>query len=105
MLRPPKHLTESIHTLRAPIRQLNQRFIEKLVIRMPLRADLQPECVIRYLESVEPYFQNILFSYQGDCPAQDFHTMLKTAGELLDMALFGILRQDDDPDVFPAKQV
>ena len=104
MLRPPKHLTESIHTLRAPIRQLNQRFIEKLVIRMPLRADLQPERVIRYLESVEPYFQNILFSYQGDCPAQDFHTMLKTAGELLDMALFGILRQDGDPDAFPAKQ-
>ena len=61
--------------------------------------------MIRYLESVEPYFQNILFSYQGDCPAQDSHTMLKTAGELLDMALFGILRQDDDPDVFPAKQV
>ena len=31
--------------------------------------------------------------------------MLKTAGELLDMALFGILRQDGDPDTFPAKQV
>ena len=57
------------------------------------------------MESVEPYFQNILRSYQAAALAQDSHTMLKTAGELLDMALFGILRQDGDPDAFPAKQV
>lgn len=37
----------------------------------------------------------MIVSYQGGHPAQDFHAMLETAGELLNMVLFGILRHAD----------
>ena len=49
----------------------------------------------RYLETIESLFQNMIVSYQGGHPAQDFHAMLETAGELLNMVLFGILRHAD----------
>lgn len=51
--------------------------------------------VTRYLETIESLFQNMIVSYQGGHPAQDFHAMLETAGELLNMVLFGILRHAD----------
>ena len=70
MLRPPKHLAAQIQALRAPM-------------------------VTRYLETIESLFQNMIVSYQGGHPAQDFHAMLETAGELLNMVLFGILRHAD----------
>lgn len=95
VLRPPKHLTEQIQALRGPIRRLNQDFMEQLVKRISLRAGLTPETVIRYMESLESYFQNILVHYRGEEPARDFHTMLESAGEILDMVLFGILPQPD----------
>ena len=43
MLRPPKHLAAQIQALRAPMRRLNQEFIEGLIDKMPLRPDLKPE--------------------------------------------------------------
>ena len=95
MLRPPKHLAAQIQALRAPMRRLNQEFIEGLIDKMPLRPDLKPEMVTRYLETIESLFQNMIVSYQGGHPAQDFHAMLETAGELLNMVLFGILRHAD----------
>ena len=93
MLRPPKHLAEQIQTLREPIRQLNRAFIETLVTRMPLRPDLNPQMVTRYLMSMEPFFQSMMANYRGGQPARDFHGMLELAGELLNMLLFGILQQ------------
>ena len=36
---------------------------------MPLRPDLKPEMVTRYLETIESLFQNMIVSYQGDIPA------------------------------------
>lgn len=56
---------------------------------------MKPEMVTRYLETIESLFQNMIVSYQGGHPAQDFHAMLETAGELLNMVLFGILRHAD----------
>ena len=93
MLRPPRHLMEQIQALRAPIRQLNREFIERLAARMPLRSGLEPEKVSCYLAAIEPFFQDILNSAQGKCPAQDLHAMLEASGKLLDMILFGVLRQ------------
>ena len=86
---------QQIQALRAPMRRLNQEFIEGLIDKMPLRPDLKPEMVTRYLETIESLFQNMIVSYQGGHPAQDFHAMLETAGELLNMVLFGILRHAD----------
>ena len=54
-----------------------------------------PKHLTRYLETIESLFQNMIVSYQGGHPAQDFHAMLETAGELLNMVLFGILRHAD----------
>lgn len=95
LLRPPKHLADKIQLLRVPIRQVNQKFFHKLIIKIPLRQDLDPEMAIRYLESVESLFQSLMTCYQSGRPPQDFHTMLKTAGEILNMILFGVLRQTD----------
>ena len=84
---------EQIQALRAPIRQLNREFIERLAARMPLRSGMEPEKVSGYLAAIEPFFQDILNSAQGKCPAQDLHAMLEASGKLLDMILFGVLRQ------------
>ena len=91
MLRPPRHLAGQIQALRAPIRRLNREFIERTVARMPLRPELEPEKVSRYLAGIEPFFQDILNSFHE---TQDLHTMLNASGELLNMVLFGVLRQD-----------
>lgn len=40
MLRPPKHLAESIYELRGPIRKMNRDFLETLVASMTLRPEL-----------------------------------------------------------------
>lgn len=93
MLRPPRHLNGQIQELRAPIRQLNRQFIERLAARMPLRQGLEPEKVSCYLAGIEPFFQDILNSFQDKHPAQDLHAMLEVSGELLNMILFGVLRQ------------
>ena len=45
--------------------------------------------VVRYLESAEPFFRNIALHYQAEAP-QDLHAMLQAAGEVLDLALFGV---------------
>lgn len=95
MLRPPKHLAGQIEALRMPVRQLNREFITGLTARMPLRQGLDPEAAARYLESVEPFFQNILNDYCRDCPAQDVRSMLSAAGGLLELLLFGIFRRPD----------
>ena len=91
MFRPPGHLREQIWQLHAPIREINQQFLKRLVARMPLRPGLDPEKVARYLGSIEyslPY-------YQQGAAGQSLHDMLETVGEVLDMALFGVLRQAD----------
>lgn len=103
MLRPPRHLNEQIQSLRAPIRQLNRKFIERLVDRMPLRQELEPDRVSSYLAGIEPFFQDILNSFQDKHPPQDLHAMLEASGELLNMLLFGVLRQTESSQ-FQTKQ-
>ena len=98
MLRPPHHLAGQIQELRAPIRRLNREFIERMVARMPLRQDLEPEKVSRYLAGIEPFFQDILNSFHE---TQDLHAMLNASGELLNMVLFGVLRQNGGAEERP----
>ena len=100
MLRPPRHLAAQIQELRAPIRRLNREFIERMVARMPLRQDLEPEKVSRYLAGIEPFFQDILNSFHE---TQDLHAMLNASGELLNMVLFGVLRQNGGAEERPTQ--
>lgn len=103
MLRPPHHLTEQIQSLRAPLRQLNRRFIQRLADRMPLRPELESDKVSSYLAGIEPFFQDILNSFYENHPPQNLHTMLEASGELLNMVLFGVLRQSESGQ-FEARQ-
>lgn len=45
-----------------------------------------------------PFFQDILNSFQE---TQDLHAMLNASGELLNMVLFGVLRQDGGAEERP----
>lgn len=102
MLHPPRHLVEQIQALRGPVREMNRQFIRQLVARMPLRPEVEPGKAARYLESVEFFFQSVMRKYQGGHGGEDLHTMFETAGEMLDMVLFGILRQSEARDVSPS---
>ena len=98
MLRPPKLLAEQIHQLRAPIRSMNREFLRRLVGKMPLRPGLDQEKATRYLESVGYFFQNVASCYyQSGKTGTDLHAMLEQAGEMLDLFLFGVLRQPGCP--------
>lgn len=58
MLHPPKHLTERIRQLREPVREINRKFIRRLIEKMHLRQDIDPQKAERYLESIEYYLQS-----------------------------------------------
>ena len=102
LLRPPKHLVEQIQELRGPIRELNRQFIRQLVKKMPLRPEVDSQMAARYLESVEYFFQSVMQSYQEGRAGADLHTMFETAGEILDMVLFGIMRQSEPGEQSPS---
>ncbi len=97
MIRPPKHLAEQIQQLRAPIREMNRKFLSQFVARMALRPGLDYEKATRYLETMGSSFQNSLAYYQGENTEQDLHSMLEMVEDLLDMILFGVLQQVDGP--------
>lgn len=94
MLHPPEHLQQQIQALREPLRRLNWAFLEQLTSAMPLRPGVEREQVTHYLENMELVFRDVLLRYQGQQQTQNVHTMLKSATEILDMLLFGVLRQD-----------
>ena len=102
LLHPPKHLVERIQELRGPIRELNRQFIRQIVKKMPLRPEVDPQMAARYLESVEYFFQSVMRNYQGGRVEADLHTMFETAGEILDMVLFGIMRQSEPGEQPPS---
>ena len=102
LLHPPKHLVERIQELRGPIRELNRQLIRQIVKKMPLRPEVDPQMAARYLESVEYFFQSVMRNYQGGRVEADLHTMFETAGEILDMVLFGIMRQSEPGEQPPS---
>ena len=94
LLRPPRHLREQIWALRAPVRELNHQFIWRVVGRMPLREGLRPEAVMRYLDSVEYSLPHALRQYSAGGDLTDMHTLMEAVGELLDLVLYGVIRQE-----------
>ena len=94
LLYPPGHLVPQIQELHAPLRELNREFFLRLAPRMPLRPGLSPEDVFRYLEGVGRCFQAMLACGQGEHGVRDVHTMLETGEKLMDLVLFGVLRQE-----------
>ena len=94
LLRPPRHLREQIWALRAPVRELNHQFIWRVVGRMPLREGLRQEAVMRYLDSVEYSLPHALRQYSAGGDLTDMHTLMEAVGELLDLVLYGVIRQE-----------
>lgn len=95
VLRTPKHLSEQIQILRTPLKKMNRDFLSKITAQMKLRSNLDAEKVMRYLEGIEYHFWTVAEQYEPKIKEYDIHTMLKTAEELLDMILFGVLREKD----------
>lgn len=95
VINPPKHLSEQIQILHQPIMDMNWRFLESIVARMSLRPGLCRETVTRYLQNVEPALRSMIDRYQNVKTTQDLHTMLETTHEILDMLLFGVLKQTE----------
>lgn len=92
ILSPPKHLAGEIQALHQPIMDMNWHFLGSVVARMSLRPGLSAEKATRYLQSIEPAFRSVIDRYQADETTRDLHTMLESVQEILDMALFGILK-------------
>lgn len=95
VLRTPKHLSEQIQILRTPLKKMNRDFLSKITAQMKLRSNLDAEKVMRYLEGIEYHFWTVAEQYEPKIKEYDIHTMLKTAEELLDMILFGVLKEKD----------
>ena len=96
MLHPPEHLRDQIQRLHIPIREMNRRFIEAVVSRMTLRPGLSKEKVTPYLEGIEYILRTVVLRYRGEKQIHTLHAMLETAQEVLDMVLFGIVRQPEE---------
>lgn len=93
ILHTPKHLSDEIQMLHEPLTKVNRSFLEKIVTQMPLRKGLEADKVMRYLESVEQVLQSVIYCYKGSGSSGDIHGIFEYATEILDMALFGVLRQ------------
>ena len=93
LLRPPKQLASRIQEMRRPIRELNWWFLEEMVGRMELRPGMDKEKAGRYLESLEDVFFSVVTQYRAQGKPEDVHSLLETAGEVLEMVLFGVVRQ------------
>ena len=90
---PPKHLLEKIDRLHAPITKLNQRYLEAVVAQMPLRSGVDPDRVIRLLEGIEFLLRAAAYRSQAHSGLGEMRTAWSALEEILEMFLFGILRQ------------
>ena len=87
-------MENDIRELRRPIRELNRRFLDRIVEGMSLRDNLTPAVVMRYIECIDSIFPSLLRQYQAGGQTEDLHSMLAAAGQILDMVLFGLMQQE-----------
>jgi len=90
VLHPPPHLAEETDRLYEPISNFNQSYLREVVARLPLRPGIQPEKAMRMLKSIG-YLMRIAGRQGIELPKVE--SIKKYLDEILDMALFGVLRQ------------
>lgn len=90
----PGHLAGQLNDLRLPLRELNRQRFRQAVSRMELRAPLDEEAVSRYLECIESLFWPLVNQYQGGESIGDLPSLEAVSTQVLDMVLFGIVRQE-----------
>jgi len=94
LLRTPEHLEQAIYELHRPIREMNQRFIDRVVDDIPLRPGVERQKATIYLESME-FLLPVMMKSQAQKTQADLHTLLEFAHDMLDMMLFGIAEHTD----------
>lgn len=94
LLRTPPHLFEKIEEIRGPIEALNRQFLHRTIGKIELRENLKKENVSIYLEAMESVFWKLVEQYRREQRISDVHSLLEAAGELWDMVLLGVVRQN-----------
>ena len=94
LLRTPPHLFEKIEEIRGPIEALNRQFLHRTSGKIELRENLKKENVSIYLEAMESVFWKLVEQYRREQRISDVHSLMEAAGELWDMVLLGVVRQN-----------
>lgn len=94
LLRTPPHLFEKIEEIRGPIEELNRQFLHRTIGKIELRENLKKENVSIYLEAMESVFWKLAEQYRREQRISDVHSLMEAAGELWDMVLLGVVRQN-----------
>ncbi|MDY4048144.1 TetR/AcrR family transcriptional regulator [Negativibacillus massiliensis] len=94
LLRTPPHLFEKIEEIRGPIEALNRQFLHRTIGKIELRENLKKENVSIYLEVMESVFWKLVEQYRREQRISDVHSLMEAAGELWDMVLLGVVRQN-----------
>lgn len=94
LLRTPPHLFEKIEEIRGPIEALNRQFLHCTIGKIELRENLKKENVSIYLEAMESVFWKLVEQYRREQRISDVHSLMEAAGELWDMVLLGVVRQN-----------
>ncbi len=94
LLRTPPHLFERIEEIRGPIEALNRQFLHRTIGKIELRENLKKENVSIYLEAMESVFWKLVEQYRREQRISDVHSLMEAAGELWDMVLLGVVRQN-----------
>lgn len=94
LLRTPPHLFEKIEEIRGPIEALNRQFLHRTIGKIELRENLKKENVSIYLEAMESVFWKLVEQYRSEQRISDVHSLMEAAGELWDMVLLGVVRQN-----------
>ena len=94
LLRTPPHLFEKIEEIRGPIEVLNRQFLHRTIGKIELRENLKKENVSIYLEAMESVFWKLVEQYRREQRISDVHSLMEAAGELWDMVLLGVVRQN-----------
>lgn len=95
LLRTPPHLFEKIEEIRGPIEALNRQFLHRTIGKIELRENLKKENVSIYLEAMESVFWKLVEQYRREQRISDVHSLMEAAGELWDMVLLGVVRQEN----------
>lgn len=94
LLRTPPHLFQRIEEIRGPIEALNRQFLHRTIGKIELRENLKKENVSIYLEAMESVFWKLVEQYRREQRISDVHSLMEAAGELWDMVLLGVVRQN-----------
>lgn len=94
LLRTPPHLFQKIEEIRGPIEALNRQFLHRTIGKIELRENLKKENVSIYLEAMESVFWKLVEQYRREQRISDVHSLMEAAGELWDMVLLGVVRQN-----------